>query len=109
MVVATWDTGFDSVLRNAPALIVASAPGEIMTGQIDVTIALTYLDLMAPAMGLGTCWTGLLQGALAGSPSLKGEVGIPTDHIHHYPLMLGYNNARYYRVPERKIPKIVYV
>ena len=109
MVVAAWDAGFDSVLRNAPAIVVASAPKEIMTGQVDVTIAQTYLDLAAPALGLGACWAGLLQGALAASPSLKEEIGMPADHPHHYPLMLGYNDIKYFRVPERKTPKIVYL
>jgi ferredoxin len=109
MVVMAWDMGYDSVLRNAPAIVVASAPGEIMTGQVDVTIAQTYLDLMAPAMGLGACWAGLLQGALMGSPSLKAEAGIPADHLHHYPMMLGYNDIHYFRLPERKAPKIVFV
>ena len=108
MLVAAWDAGFDSVLRNAPAVIVASAPREIMSGQIDVTIAVTYLDLMAPAIGLGTCWAGLLQGGMLGAEMLKKEVGIPADHIHHYPIMVGYNAIKHYRLPERKKPKIVF-
>ncbi|MEJ2110094.1 MAG: nitroreductase family protein [Acidobacteriota bacterium] len=109
MLVAAWDAGYDSVLRNAPAVIVASAPREIMSGQVDVTIAVTYLDLMAPAMGLGTCWAGLLQGGMLGSEMLKKEVGIPEDHIHHYPIMVGYNAIKHYRLPERKAPKVVFV
>lgn len=109
MIVAAWDAGYDSVLRNAPAIIVASAPKEIMTGQVDLTIALTYLDLMAPTLGLGACWAGLLQGALAASPGLKAEVGMPVDHPHHYPVMLGYNDIQYFRVPERKTPKCVFL
>jgi nitroreductase/NAD-dependent dihydropyrimidine dehydrogenase PreA subunit len=109
MVVGAWDAGYDSVLRNAPAVVAASASAEVMTGQVDTMIALTYLDLAAPVMGLGTCWAGLLQGALINSPSLKEEVGIPADHPHHYTLMLGYNNARYYRVPERKAPRVVFI
>jgi nitroreductase/NAD-dependent dihydropyrimidine dehydrogenase PreA subunit len=109
MIVMAWDAGFDSVLRNAPAIVVASAAGEIMTGQVDLTIALTYLDLAAPALGLGACWAGLLQGALTASPSLKAEAGMPVDHPHHYPMMLGYNDIKYFRVPERKAPKIVYL
>ena len=108
MIVTAWDAGYDSVLRNAPAIVVASAPREIMTGQIDLTIALTYLDLAAPALGLGACWAGLLQGALTALPSLKAEAGMPVDHPHHYPVMLGYNDIKYFRVPERKAPKIVY-
>lgn len=109
MLVAAWDAGFDSVLRNAPSVVVASASKEIMTGQVDVTIAMTYLDLMAPAYGLGTCWAGLLQGALVNLPSLKKEVGVPADYPHHYPMMLGYNNAKYFRLPERKAPQIVFL
>ena len=109
MVVAAWDAGYDSVLRNAPAIIVASAAKEIMTGQVDLTIALTYLDLAAPTVGLGACWAGLLQGALTASSSLKAEVGMPVDHPHHYPMMLGYNDIKYFRVPERKVPKITFL
>jgi ferredoxin/uncharacterized protein YunC (DUF1805 family) len=109
LIVAAWDAGIDSVLRNAPAVVVASSPGEIMSGQVDVTIAVTYLDLMAPALGLGTCWAGLLQGALMGSPSLKTEVGIPEGHTHHYPIMVGYNAMKHYRLPERRKPKIVFM
>jgi nitroreductase len=41
-------------------LVVASAPKEATNGMVDVTLALSYLDLLAPTMGLGTCWAGLL-------------------------------------------------
>jgi nitroreductase/NAD-dependent dihydropyrimidine dehydrogenase PreA subunit len=108
MMVAAWDAGFDTVLRNAPAVVVASAPKEAINGFGDVILALSYLDLMAPAMGLGTCWAGLLYGAMLNLPEIKDAVGVPADHPHHYPVMLGYPEARYYRVPERKSPKIVF-
>lgn len=108
VVVAAWEAGFDSVLRDAPALVIASAPKEAMNGLVDLTIALTYLDLLAPAMGLGTCWAGLLQGALVNTPSLKREIGIPENHTQHYPMMVGYPAFTYHRVPERKAPKIVF-
>ena len=108
MVVTAWDAGNDSVLRDAPALVVASAPEEAMNGMVDLTIALTYLDLLAPAMGLGTCWAGLLQGGMLNSPTIKSAVGIPASHPHHYPLMLGYPDVTYYRLPERRAPKIIF-
>ena len=107
-VVAAWDAGNDSVLRGAPAVVIASAPKEAMNGTVDLTLALSYLDLLAPAMGLGTCWAGLLQGALLSSPSIKQAVGIPESHPHHYPLMLGYPDVKYYRLPERRKPKITF-
>ena len=106
MIVAAWDVGYDAVLRGAPALVVASAPKAVSNGIVDVTIALSYLDLAAPILGLGTCWAGLLQGGLLGSPPLKEAVGIPAGHPYHYPMMVGYPRARYFRLPERKSPKI---
>jgi nitroreductase/NAD-dependent dihydropyrimidine dehydrogenase PreA subunit len=106
--VAAWDAGYDGVLRNAPALVVASAPKEAFNGMIDVTLALCYLDLMAPTLSLGTCWAGMLQSALHFSPSIKEALGVPAEHPHHYPMMLGYPKVKYYRLPERKPPKITY-
>jgi nitroreductase/NAD-dependent dihydropyrimidine dehydrogenase PreA subunit len=106
--VAAWDAGNDSVLRGAPVLVIASAPKEAMNGMVDLTLALSYLDLLAPAMGLGTCWAGLLQGSLIYSPSIKRVVGIPDSHPHHYPVMLGYPGVKYFRLPERRKPKITF-
>jgi len=106
MIVAIWDAGYDIVLRNAPAVVVASAPREDPNGLVDVTLALSYLELAASAGGLGTCWAGLVQGAMLSSPRIKKEMGIPQGHPHHYPMMLGYPKPRYFRLPERKAPKI---
>jgi len=106
--VKAWDKGFDRILRNAPVLLVAHAPKEALNGMVDLTLALSYLELAAPTMGLGTCWAGLLQGALLSRPQIKEALGLPENHPHHYPMMLGYNKLRYYRLPERKPPKIVW-
>jgi nitroreductase len=75
---------------------------------VDLTLALSYLDLMAPTMGLGTCWAGLLQGALLSSPDLKQKLGLPAEYPYHYPMMLGYPRFQYHRLPERKPPKITW-
>jgi nitroreductase/NAD-dependent dihydropyrimidine dehydrogenase PreA subunit len=80
MIVAAWDGGYDVVLREAPALIVASAPKQDSSGMVDVTLALSYLELAATAMGLGTCWAGLVQGAMLSSPQVKKEMGISESH-----------------------------
>ena len=106
MIIAAWQMGVDSVLRSAPALIVASAPREHPNGLVDATIALTYLELAANPMGLGTCWAGLLQGAMLSWDPLKEAIGLPEGHVHHYPMMVGYAKPKYYRLPERKQPII---
>ena len=108
VVVSSWDMGFDAVLRKAPALVVASAPKEDGNGMVDVTLALSYFELAALRLGLGTCWAGLLQGALLSSSSAREAIGLPEGHTHHYPMMVGYPKSKYYRLPERKEPKITW-
>jgi nitroreductase/NAD-dependent dihydropyrimidine dehydrogenase PreA subunit len=106
--VKAWDKGFDSILRSAPCLVVAMAPAESRNGMVDLTLALSYLELAAPQFGLGTCWAGLLQGALMSLPDLKQDLGIPSGFPFHYPLMIGYSAARYYRLPQRRAPAITW-
>lgn len=106
--VKAWEQGVDSVLRAAPCVVVAMAPAEARNGMVDLTIALSYLDLGASTFDLGTCWAGLLQAGLNADPSLAPLVGIPDGHPFHYPVMLGYTAARYYRLPERNPPEIIW-
>jgi nitroreductase len=82
------------------------AKGPASVRIVDVTLALSYLELAAPRYGLGTCWAGLLQGAMLADPALKQAVGIPQDYPYHFPLMIGYSRVRYYRLPERQPPVI---
>ncbi len=108
MLVQGWENGIDTILRSAPCLVVAMAPSEARYGMVDLTLALSYFELAAPLFGLGTCWAGLLQGALVSKPELKPQVGIPADWPHHYPMMIGYSAMRYHRLPQRKAPAITW-
>jgi nitroreductase/NAD-dependent dihydropyrimidine dehydrogenase PreA subunit len=106
LILASWDKGFDTILRGAPMLIVASAPQENPSGLVDVSIALSYLELLAVPMGLGTCWAGLVRRSLATWKPLQKTIGLPEGHVHCYPMMLGYPKYKYHRLPERKEPVI---
>lgn len=108
LIVMAWDAGYDAVLRNAPTVIVAFAPRMATNGMVDVTLALSYFELAALPIGLGTCWAGLLEGALSASAAVREAVGLPEGHPSHYPMMVGYPKAKYYRLPERKPPKITW-
>ena len=107
--VAGWDAGNDSILRGAPTLITAIAPSYAGLGMVDLILALSYLDVFAQTLGLGTCWAGLAAGAMENSAAVRKAVGIPENYTHFYPLMLGYPAVRFHRVPERKSPKITFV
>lgn len=107
-IVGAWDMGYDSVLWSAPALIVASAPKEATTGMVDVPIALTYFELAAQKLGLGTCWAGLVEGGLQGSSAVREAVQIPAGNPYHFPMMVGYPKVKYTRLPARRVPKITW-
>jgi nitroreductase/NAD-dependent dihydropyrimidine dehydrogenase PreA subunit len=104
----SWEAGLDSILWNAPVLVVASAPTQASTGMVDLCIALSYLDLLAPVMGLGACWAGLLQHAIISSPALKDFLCVPDGHPHLFPIVLGYPKVKYYQLPGRKPPRITF-
>jgi len=108
IIAGAWDMGFDAVLRNAPGLILASAPKEASNGLVDVTLALSYLELAAPSFGLGTCWAGLLYGAMRSHLPIRERLGLADNVPFYYPMMIGHPKTRYYRLPERKTPKIVW-
>ena len=107
-IVTAWDSGFNSVLREAPVLILASTPGDYRNGMVDLSIALSYLELLAVPMGLGTCWAGLVQLALVNWEPLRELVGLSKSTTNHYPMMLGYPKSKYHRLPERNTPKVTW-
>lgn len=104
--VAAWDKGLDVILRSAPALVIAAAPRANAHGMTDVTLALSYFELAALNMDLGTCWAGLLHVAMCRGDDFNRELPVLATHSHHYPLMVGYPDIRYHRLPERKRPDI---
>ena len=57
-VVAAWDSGIERVCRGAPHVIVVHADKNYGFGAEDTALALSYLELYAPVLGLGTCWAG---------------------------------------------------
>ncbi len=108
LIIGAWDMGYNSVTWSAPALVVASAPKEAGTGLVDVTLALTYFELAAPKLGLGTCWAGVVWGAMQSSSAVREAAGVPEGHTHYYPMMVGYPKPKYTRLPERNPPKITW-
>jgi nitroreductase len=101
-IVAGWDKGEDPILRGAPHVVVAHTPAGEPTGTGAATIALTYFQLAAEALGLGTCWAGYLQIALAMSPALAKLAGIPEGRQAQASTMLGYAKYAYTAIPPRK-------
>jgi nitroreductase/NAD-dependent dihydropyrimidine dehydrogenase PreA subunit len=100
--IQAWEAGIDGITRNAPVLVCAYAPQAYNLAVVDATIALTYLDLAAPSLGLGTCWAGYVMLALAQWPPLQQKLALPEGQVCYGAMMIGYPKHKYYRLPVRQ-------
>ena len=104
-IVAAWETGVDYICRGAPHLIIAHSSRR---GPTDCVIALTYMELAAPAFGLGTCWAGFVNAAANAWPPLQEYLGLPEGNTSHGGLLMGYPKYKYHRLPLRNEAEITW-
>ena len=107
-IVNAWERQNDLICRNAPHLVIAHAPKEDRIASSSATIALTYLELAALPLGLGTCWAGFAQIASSMSPGVAQTFRLPENHVSHGVMMIGYPQMNYHRIPMRKAPLITW-
>jgi nitroreductase/NAD-dependent dihydropyrimidine dehydrogenase PreA subunit len=80
----------DVIFRNAPHLLVASVPPQVVSPMPDCLIALTCFDLFAQANGIGTLWNGLAKLAINDLvPETRVLLDIPDDHLVGYAMVFG--------------------
>jgi len=97
-----WDRGTDLVYRDAPHLLVASAPADGPSAVADCLIALTYFELLAAGHGLGTVWNGFAKWALFDvAPEVGDLLGIPQGHVIGYVMAFGKPAVKYHRTVQR--------
>ena len=108
LIIAGWEMGIDAVLRGAPHLVLCHAPKDNMMARAAGTIAIAYLELAAPSLGLGSCCSGFFDAALGFYPPLAEAVGLPQGHAGFGSAILGYPRHRYHRMPRRNPAKITW-
>ncbi|GAB1535822.1 nitroreductase family protein [Geovibrio sp. ADMFC3] len=96
-----YKSGRDIIFRGAPHLIVASAPKGEGTPEADCFIALSYFDLYAYSLKVGTVWLGFLAFMFEFMPEIKDVLGIPADHEAPYALLFGKAKYKYPRGVQR--------
>ena len=104
MVAAYRDQGRDVVLRDAPCLIIALTPRTFQPrGRDNTHFSLAYAELLAPPLGLGTCWAGVFEScAASGWQPLLSLLSISEDMLVSGALMVGIPRYTYQRLVERK-------
>lgn len=99
--VAAWDNGDDMVLRGAPALVMNYADDNTGIFAINCSIAMTYFELTAATLNLGTCWAGILMIAAMYEPKIEAALGVPEGKRLCSALMLGHSLYDHKRIPVR--------
>ena len=92
--------GRDIVFRGAPSLVAAAIdlkktiPG---CETADPIIALSYIELYAQSLGLGTVWCDMALTLANSIPEVYSLLGIPDGYALNYILLLGVPAVRYQR------------
>jgi len=94
-----WESkGIDVIFRDAPHIIIASAPEKNNNGVADSVISLSYFELLANTMGIGTLWNGFLKAIMEEiAPELKEAFGIPANHRIGYIMVYGMPAVKFVR------------
>ena len=89
--------GEDIIFRGAPHMIVASSPITAPCANIDPVIALSYFELYAHNLGLGTCWCGFAQICIKMYPEVCDMLQIPNGYVPVYAMLFGEPAINYKR------------
>lgn len=94
-----WETkGLDIVFRNAPHMIITSAPKNAHSPQTDSVIAMTYFELLANSKGIGSVWNGFAHSLFKYvNQDVKSKLGIPEDYMITSILSFGKAAVKYKR------------
>lgn len=92
--------GNDVIFRSAPHLVVVSAPINSSCPHQDGIIALSYFELYANSLGLGTCWCGYAYAILNIFSEFIEYLQIPKGYIPIYVMLFGYKDVEYKRTTQ---------
>lgn len=91
------ENGEDVIYRGAPHMIVVSSAIKAPCANVDPIIALSYFELYAQSLGIGTCWCGFAQTCFKLMPKLSSVVKIPDGYKPAYVMLFGKSKVKYNR------------
>ena len=94
------EKGNDVIFRNAPHLVTVSAPINSSCPNQDGIIALSYFELYANSLGLGTCWCGYAHAILKMFPEFVEYLQVPQGYQPIYVMLFGYKDIEYKRATQ---------
>ncbi len=104
-----WKSGTDVILRGAPMVLICHTAGDDASKLVDGSIAMTYIELAATAMGLSTCWVGFFARAVNTHKPVTDTVGLPDGHRAIGALVLGYPKHKKARQTPNKTLRVRWI
>ena len=101
--------GEDVIFRNAPHMIVVSAPLNAPCAPEDAIINLSYFELYAKSMNVGTLWCGFAEICLKVFPDLCEYLEIPDGYKPMYVMLFGPTDLKYSRCTQPEEYPISYI
>ncbi len=110
-IVKQWEKNrIDGIFRGAPHLLISSSPQNGAAPVVDCLIALSYFELFAQGLGVGTLWAGLAKWAIDDLlPQTKKRLEIPDDHVIGYVMAFGYPAIQYARTAQHMSANIHFI
>ena len=97
----------DVIFRNAPHLLITSAPKKGTFPVVDSTIAATYFELLANSNEIGILWDGFAKFVFEDiAPEIKTQIGIPENHEIATVLLFGTPAVKFARSIQNDNPEI---
>ena len=104
------EDGVDSIFRGAPNLIMAIADDDFPQGRQNAISCLTYLELFAPSLGLGSCWAGIFEHCVfVDNSPLLDLFQIPKGKKVVGAVMVGYPKYQYKRLVDRRPLEVTFI
>lgn len=97
-------SGKDGILRGAPQVILALADKGDHRGPRNAQFDLTFIALLAPSMGLGTCWAGIFERLICDGKydaPFRKMLNIPDNLAVQGAMMVGYPDVTFRRLVAR--------
>lgn len=100
----------DIIFRNAPHMIIAHAPKDSPTPETDCAIALSYFEIYAQTLQIGTLWCGMAKWLICDiAPELKKVLKIDENNSVGYIMLFGRPAVKYARGVQRNAEKIAFI
>jgi len=101
-IVSEYAIGNNVVMGTAPTLILGYASSKAINPAVDAALALSAIELILQAQGIGTCWAGYLTRMCNAVPALIDLFHLPENHQFYCALMVGYpEDEKYLHIPAR--------